>query len=85
LFVEKPSTLSQEEAMSPQGCGAGTENACFALARSGEGFDCSLMSNPEIAGIFGIKLGWRVNKDPSDNKAWCPKGVLEESKIATEL
>jgi hypothetical protein len=81
MSVEESPVLSQEEAMSPQGCGAGTENACFALTLNGDGdFECMLMSDQDMANMAGIRLGWRLNTDSSDGKVWCPKGVLEDSK-----
>ena len=72
--------LTEAQATSPKGCGAGTANACFALTRGRNGFECSLISQPTIAQFTGIRLGWRVNKDENDNKAWCPLEVLDNSK-----
>lgn len=73
--------LTQEEAGN-QGCGMGTENACFALTMGPDGLSCALISNPQVAQMAGIRLGWRVNVDSADGKAWCPKGVLDNSKSA---
>ncbi|OGM20655.1 hypothetical protein A2714_05730 [Candidatus Woesebacteria bacterium RIFCSPHIGHO2_01_FULL_38_9] len=78
----KPGILTDAEARSPQGCGAGTENACFALTMGQEGFACSLITNKQLAQHAGFRLGWRVNVDPTDEKAWCPLGVLNNSKKA---
>lgn len=72
--------LTDEQAINPKGCGAGTGYACFALTRGGSGFECSMISQPTIAQFAGIRLGWRVNVDPTDNKAWCPLEVLNNSK-----
>jgi hypothetical protein len=79
---EKPSIIASADALSPQGCGAGTENACFALTLSGGGqMECALMMpDKSLANEAGIRLGWRLNIDPSDDRVWCPKGVLEDSK-----
>lgn len=71
--------LTEEETGHP-GCGSGTPNACFALTLSPGGFQCSMLSNPDIATYAGIQLGWRVNIDPNDGLTWCPKGVLDHSK-----
>jgi hypothetical protein len=72
--------LSQQEVTSPQGCGAGTGKACFALGVGANGFECMLVSSPDTAEVMGLRMGWRVNVDESDGKVWCPKGVLAESK-----
>ncbi len=72
--------LSDKEAGHP-GCGLGTENACFALVRGREGFACGMIKMPETIGLKGIRLGWRVNVDPTDKLAWCPKGTLNHSKL----
>lgn len=81
MSAEKSSVIPRDEAFSPQGCGAGTENACFALKLNGDGeMECMFMSDPDVAEMAGIRLGWRLNIDPSDQKPWCPKGVLEDSK-----
>lgn len=69
------------------GCGAGTENACFALTRGGEGWFClgKVAETGDVEAIemfqmVGIQLGWRVNIDETDRLAWCPLGVLNNSK-----
>jgi hypothetical protein len=72
--------LTYEQAMSPKGCGVGTKNACFALTMGKEGFVCSMIAEPNLAEMAGITLGWRVNIDEKDSKAWCPLGVLDNSK-----
>ncbi len=72
--------LSTEQVFSCRGCGIGTRNACFAIARAPEGFVCLMINNPDLASQVGIALGWRVNVDETDNKAWCPLGVLKNSK-----
>lgn len=72
--------LTNEQAMSSKGCGVGTEKACFALTAGAEGFECSMITNPQVAQMAGISLGWRVNIDEKDQKAWCPLGVLKNSK-----
>lgn len=79
--MKKNPLLKAEEVGNP-GCGAGTPNACFALALGPMGFECSMISNPLVAYRAGIQLGWRVNVDRKDKKrrAWCPKGVLKNSK-----
>lgn len=68
-------------------CGIGTENACFALTAGSEGMECSgvgaQQGDENKAAIFytaGKRLKWRVNVDETDQKAWCPKGVLNNSK-----
>ena len=71
--------LTQEEAGHP-GCGVGTKNACFAVVVSPDGMECSMISRQAIAQTMGLRTGWRVNIDASDGKAWCPKGVLDNSK-----
>lgn len=76
--IAKDPSLSTEEA---KVCGMGTENACFAITMGADGLQCALISNPNLAAIAGMKLGWRVNVDPSDGKACCPKGVLDNSKV----
>ncbi len=75
--------LTQQQAGN-QGCGMGTENACFALTMGPGGLQCALISNPDVAQMAGIRLGWRVNVDTADGKAWCPKGVLNNSKLQPE-
>lgn len=72
--------LTQEQVHNPKGCGAGTPNACFALTMGPGGMQCALLTNPGLAQMAGIQLDWRVNVDESDNKAWCPLGVLNNSK-----
>ena len=72
--------LTPKQAMNPKGCGAGTDNSCFSLTTSERGFECSMITNPRIANIAGIRLGWRINVDESDQQAWCPLGVLGNSK-----
>ena len=72
--------LTNEQVMNPKGCGAGTENACFALTSGPNGFECMRITKPDISGFVGISLGWRVNLDEVDGKAWCPLGVLNNSK-----
>lgn len=64
----------------PGGCGVGTRNACFALVAESAGMQCSMISAENMALTLGKRLGWRVNRDPKDGKAWCPKGVLANSK-----
>lgn len=76
---QKDAKLTFEEAGDP-GCGMGTEKACFALVLAVDELQCSKISSPGVAQAVGIKLGWRVNTDPADGKAWCPKGVLDNSK-----
>jgi hypothetical protein len=78
--MSKEGLLTNEQAFNPTGCGGGTEKACFALSAGPGGMQCLLITNPNIANIAGIKLGWRVNVDEEDNKAWCPLGVLNISK-----
>lgn len=73
-------TLIKEQAGNP-GCGMGTENACYALMKTGDGLECGRISKPDSIQIIGIKLGWRVNVDPKDNLAWCPFGMLDHSKV----
>lgn len=75
--------LTQQQAGNP-GCGMGTENACFALTMGPGGVQCALISNEAVAQMAGIRLGWRVNVDPTDGKVWCPKGVLNNSKLPPE-
>lgn len=72
-------TLTQQEMGNP-GCGSGTPNACFALTMGPGGMQCAQISQPSIAVVAGLQLGWRVNEDPDDGFAWCPKGVLNHSK-----
>ena len=79
---ERKGRLTDEQAFSPQGCGAGTENACFPLTTGPDGFECLLVTNPQVAGTIGITRKWRVNVDESDQKAWCPLGVLDNSKTS---
>jgi hypothetical protein len=80
MSKEESPLLSAEEVFSSQGCGVGTANACFALVAGINGFECMVMSNPDLATAMGIRSGWRVNIDESDGKVWCPKGVLPDSK-----
>ncbi len=80
--------LTQAEATSSQGCGAGTEGACHALMMGGakDGWTCAHLYDAKVQSgisiIIGTKLSWRVNVDPSDGKAWCPRRVLNNSKQA---
>ena len=78
-MVQQDPFLTEEEQGNP-GCGKGTPNACFALTLGKSGMQCSMISKPSLAQMAGIQLGWRVNVDPTDNLAWCPKGVLRNSK-----
>ena len=70
-----------EAQMGNPGCGFGTENACFALIAGPDGIVCGLLANPSIAQMAGMRLGWRVNVDPTDDQAWCPLEVLDNSKV----
>ena len=81
----KKGLLTQKQATGPKGCGAGTENACFALTEGPGGLQCSMITNPPLASVAGIQLGWRVNIDESDKKAWCPFEVLNNSKKEMSL
>ena len=72
--------LTNDEFLSPQGCGAGTENACYALALGPEGTECMIASQSPALDMAGIRLGWRMNIDPTDQRPWCPKGLLPVSK-----
>ncbi len=72
--------LTYKQVLNPKGCGAGTENACFAITSGIKGFECMLITCPQMAQLAGISLGWRVNVDQQDNKVWCPLGVLDNSK-----
>ncbi len=76
---QQDASLTMEEAGHP-GCGMGTPNACFALTMDPGGMQCARISNPTVAQRAGIELDWRVNVDPEDGLAWCPKGVLNNSK-----
>lgn len=71
--------LTEQERGNP-GCGCGTPGACYAVTMGPGGFQCATLSNPAIANVAGIRLGWRVNLDMNDLKAWCPKGILANSK-----
>lgn len=69
-------------------CGIGTKNACFALSLRPEGMECLMVKTQQgdnraqqLMSMAGIQLGWRVNVDETDQKAWCPKGVLNNSKL----
>lgn len=76
--------LTDEQATNPHGCGAGTPNACHALVKNSlfGPYRCAWLANTDVANMAGIQLSWRVNVDPEDNKAWCPLGVLKNSKTA---
>ena len=77
--------IPRDQAMSVTGCGVGTPKACFSLTMGHEShgeYQCALIVASAIAQVAGIKLGWRVNVDPTDQKAWCPLGVLKNSKQA---
>lgn len=76
----KNSLLTEEEAGDP-GCGAGTSSACYALKSRPIGWECTKISDPDLAQIRGRIHFWKVNTDPADGKAWCPKGVLKNSKL----
>ena len=78
--MSKEGILTNEQAFSPTGCGGGTKKACFALTAGPGGLQCSMITNKDVATVAGIQLGWRVNVDETDNKAWCPLGVLDNSK-----
>lgn len=83
-MVGTEAILTQEEFMSPQGCGAGTEGACYALSRQGAGeMICSIAAKDDAtANMAGILLGWRMNIDPVDDRPWCPKGIIPGSKTS---
>ena len=84
MTTEISPIIDHDEAFSEQGCGAGTENACFALNRNAAGeMECMMLKEGRSADMAGIVLGWRVNVDFSDGQTWCPKGVLGSSKIYT--
>ena len=77
--------LTDEQANSSQGCGAGTPSACYALVKGpvcNGGFACGYIVNRTIAELSGLRQGWRVNVDPSYGKTWCPFGVFRNSKTA---
>jgi len=80
MRTEYDKILFQKQAISEKGCGVGIEKACFALTRAAEGYVCGLVDAPKVAGMAGMGLGWRVNEDESDGKAWCPLGILGNSK-----
>ena len=81
MSVKKEGLLTDEQAMSKTGCGAGTRNACFSLGRGEDGFDCTMKTQPQVAARSGIMLGWRTNTDETDGRSWCPLGgVLINSK-----
>lgn len=85
-MAEIPGHIPKDQAYSKTGCGAGTPNACFSLTVGPESrgeFQCALIVAQAVAGMAGINLGWRVNEDEADGKAWCPLGVLGNSKKAT--
>ena len=75
----KDASLTMEEA-GDQGCGMGTENACYALTMTNKGLECLTIGYPPLALRAGLELSWRVNVDPEDGKVWCPKGILANSK-----
>lgn len=78
--MAKNEALLTIEQLGAHGCGQDTNSACFALAKGPGGMQCAILSNPQLAQIAGIRLGWRVNIDPTDRLAWCPKGQLKNSK-----
>lgn len=80
MKVNEQGLLTEKQAFSPKGCCAGTANACFALIMGHKGMQCGLISNQNVNQMTGITLGWRVNVDESDGKAWYPLGVLGNSK-----
>ena len=80
-MAEVEGVLTRDEYMSPQGCGVGTENACYALSMGVGGMVCSIAAKGNDAVNWaGIMLGWRMNIDPVDGTPWCPKGIIPGSK-----
>lgn len=85
MAIEALSALTIEEYTSPQGCGAGTESACFALRQMGMGeAECLLAGDGRAANVASIILGRQMNIDPVDGIPWCPKGVISGSKKAEQ-
>ncbi len=83
-LAEIDPTLALGECMSPQGCGMGTENACFALTSGETGMNCMYLTRDENLSMTGILLSWRMNIDPVDGLPWCPRGVIATSKKLDE-
>lgn len=69
--------IGEELAFSQDGCGAGTDSACFALKLGGAGMKCLMLMSPDKALSEGQRLGWRVNRG-SDGELRCPKAILED-------
>ncbi|MCA9346303.1 hypothetical protein KC960_02330 [Candidatus Saccharibacteria bacterium] len=76
--------LTFEEAISATGCGAGSENACYALTTGESGFSCMALNQDPAIDMAGILLSWRMNIDPVDKKPWCPRGIIPGSKQADQ-
>jgi hypothetical protein len=82
MKVEYDRQRFQKSAVDANGCGYGTENACYALIMSSKGyFLCAIVEDPCYAQKAGILLDFRLNIDESDKKVWCPLGVLGNSKV----
>ncbi len=79
-MTERAAFIPSDQALSPQGCGAGTDTACYALTGLPSQFECGKVLGTSD-GMQGVQLGWRVNEDAEGN-VWCPKGILAGSKIA---
>ncbi len=80
IFEKNDARLTEEEIGNP-GCGFNTPTQCFALDVEPEGKKCLMISDKASATEAGINLDWRKNIDPKDNRPWCPKQILTNSKM----
>ena len=84
IITDSDPWLTEEQVGNP-GCGTGTTSVCFALNSipddsGGHLWQCLMIADPKTAQQQGIRLEWQKNIDPVDNRPWCPKSVLENSK-----
>ena len=78
--MTKNAALTKKEA-GVYGCGAGTENACYALYLGAKGkYYCLEIMDSEEALKAANRLNGQINKDPSNGKTLCPKEILKNSK-----
>jgi hypothetical protein len=73
--------LTERQANSLRGCGAGTENECFALHESCWVTSCLMVVDQSAAGNRWIFTGGRMNASQEEGIVYCPLGVLGNSKI----
>jgi hypothetical protein len=73
--------LTEKQANSLKGCGAGTCTQCFALHEDENDSVCLMVFDEQQAIVQGILQGWQVNPSDKEGIAYCPLGVLNHSVV----